>query len=68
VLLRSVWDIDYFWLNNSGGFDNITVMAEPKIEDISSRFDEILQLTGENSYVNWETFTKSSTQFTKTLE
>lgn len=43
-------------------------MAEPTIDDISSRFDEILQLTGENSYVNWETFTKSSTQFTKTLE
>ena len=21
------WNIDYFWLNNSGGFDNITVMA-----------------------------------------
>ena len=38
------------------------------MEDIESHFEEILQLTGEKSYVDWETFTKSSTQFLKTLE
>ncbi|MCB0368049.1 MAG: hypothetical protein KDD45_01090 [Bdellovibrionales bacterium] len=39
-----------------------------KIEDIESRFEEILGLTGEQSFVDWETFTKNSTKFSKTLE
>ncbi len=43
-------------------------MAELKIEDIEQNYDAILELVGQDSYVNWDTFTKSSTEFIKTLE
>lgn len=43
-------------------------MAELKIDDIEQNFDAILELTGQDSYVNWEAFTKGSTEFTKTLD
>jgi hypothetical protein len=43
-------------------------MTELKIDDIEQNFDAILQLTGQDSYVNWDAFTKSSTEFMKSLE
>lgn len=43
-------------------------MSDIKVEDIEANFEKILALTGEDSYVNWEAFTKSSTSFIKTLE
>lgn len=43
-------------------------MTEAKIEDIEKNYQKILQQTGEQSFVNWEQFTKSSTEFMKTLE
>lgn len=43
-------------------------MTEIKIEDILQNFDSILKLTGQDSYVNWESFTKNSTQFIKNLD
>jgi hypothetical protein len=35
-------------------------MTEVKIEDIEQSFDSILQITGQDSYVNWDSFTKNS--------
>lgn len=43
-------------------------MSDIKVEDIEANFEKILAITGEDSYVNWEAFTKSSTGFIKTLE
>jgi DNA-binding GntR family transcriptional regulator len=43
-------------------------MTEIKIEEIEQHFDDILALTGSDSFVNWETFTKSSTDFIRSLE
>lgn len=43
-------------------------MSDIKIEDIEAGFEKILKLTGEDSFVNWEAFTKTSTAFGKTLE
>lgn len=43
-------------------------MADIKIDDIEQNFDSILQLTGQDSYVNWDTFTKSSTEYMKALD
>lgn len=36
-------------------------MTELKIDDIEQNFDSILEITGSESFVNWEAFTKSST-------
>ena len=43
-------------------------MAEVKIENIENSFDDILKATGENSFVEWEAFTKASTGLTKQME
>jgi hypothetical protein len=43
-------------------------MTDIKISDIEANYDHILELTGQDAFVNWETFTKNSTEFIKTLE
>jgi len=43
-------------------------MTDIKIEDLEKNFDTILELVGSDSYVNWETFTKTSTGVSKQLE
>ena len=43
-------------------------MTEITIENIESNFDNILKMTGEDSFVEWESFTKSSTGLTKQME
>ncbi len=43
-------------------------MSDIKPEEIEANFERILGLTGEESYVNWDAFTKSSTSMIKTLE
>ena len=43
-------------------------MAEVKIDDIEKNFDSILQKVGQDSYVNWDSFTKSSSALTKKSE
>jgi hypothetical protein len=43
-------------------------MAEVTIDNLESNFDHILSITGENSFVEWETFTKSSTGLNKQLD
>jgi hypothetical protein len=42
-------------------------MSDIKPEEIEANFERILGLTGEESYVNWDAFTKSSTSMIKTL-
>lgn len=44
------------------------LMAEVKIDDIEKNFDSILQKVGQDSYVNWDSFTKSSSALTKKSE
>lgn len=39
-----------------------------KIDDVEKNFDKIQTLVGEESYVNWEEFTKSSTDVVKTID
>lgn len=43
-------------------------MSEVKIENIESNFDAVLELVGQESFVNWEGFTKSSSQLSKQME
>lgn len=43
-------------------------MSDIKIDDIEQNFDSILEVTGKDSYVNWETFTKNSSEFMKSLD
>jgi hypothetical protein len=43
-------------------------MTEVKIENIESNYDAVLELVGQDSFVNWEAFTKSSTGLTKQME
>jgi hypothetical protein len=40
-------------------------MTEVKIENIETNFENILAQVGENSFVEWDSFTKSSTGLTK---
>jgi len=40
-------------------------MTEVKIEHIEANYDLVLELVGQDSFVNWEGFTKSSTQLKK---
>lgn len=42
--------------------------TELKIDTIEQYYDQILELTGSDSYVEWETFTKSSTDLVKGIE
>jgi hypothetical protein len=43
-------------------------MSDIKIDDIEQNFDSILEVTGKDSYVNWESFTKNSSEFMKSLD
>jgi len=43
-------------------------MSEVKIESIESNFEAVLELVGQESFVNWEGFTKSSSQLSKQME
>lgn len=43
-------------------------MAEVNIETIHANFDHILELVGQESFVEWEAFTKSSTGLTKHID
>lgn len=43
-------------------------MTEVKIENIEGNFDAVLELVGQESFVNWEGFTKSSTQLSRQME
>ncbi len=43
-------------------------MTEVTIESIESNFDHIISLVGEDSFVQWDTFTKSSTGLTKHMD
>lgn len=39
-----------------------------KIEDIEANYEQILSIVGSESYVNWESFTKSSTELVKSID
>jgi hypothetical protein len=43
-------------------------MSEVKIENIEGNFDAVLELVGQESFVNWEGFTKSSSQLSRQME
>jgi hypothetical protein len=43
-------------------------MAEVNIENLESNYDHILSLVGQDSYIEWDTFTKSSTGLTKQID
>jgi hypothetical protein len=43
-------------------------MTEVKIENIEGNFDAVLELVGQESFVNWEGFTKSSSQLSRQME
>lgn len=43
-------------------------MTEVKIQHIEANFDLVLELVGQESFINWEGFTKSSTQLKKQAE
>lgn len=43
-------------------------MTEVNIENIEANFDHILSLVGQDSFVDWESFTKSSTGMTKQID
>jgi hypothetical protein len=43
-------------------------MTEVTIEHIEANFDAVLELVGQESFVNWEGFIKSSTQLKKEAE
>lgn len=43
-------------------------MTEVTIENIESNFEHILSLVGQDSFVEWEAFTKSSTGMTKQID
>ena len=49
-------------------FFYFNTMTEVTIDHIEKSFDQILTTTGENSFVQWETFTKSSTGLTKQMD
>lgn len=43
-------------------------MSEVKVETLEENFDQILQLVGEDSFVDWDSFTKSSSEATKAID
>lgn len=43
-------------------------MTEVKIENIEGNFDAVLELVGQESFVNWDGFTKSSSQLSRQME
>ena len=45
-----------------------TQNPEVKIETVEKNYDRIQELVGEESYVNWEDFTKSSSDVVKTID
>lgn len=45
-----------------------TPATDLKVDTIEPYFDQILALTGDQSYVQWENFTKSSTDLVKNIE
>ena len=42
--------------------------AKVNIEDIEANYDRIFELVGTESYVNWEIFTKTSTDLSKQMD
>ncbi len=43
-------------------------MSQVDIATVEKNFDNILQIVGENPYVDWEKFTKSSSDVVKTID
>jgi hypothetical protein len=43
-------------------------MSEVTIALVEANFDAILEKVGENSYVDWESFTKGSSDVVKTID
>ena len=43
-------------------------MSQVDIATVEKNFENILQIVGENAYVNWDKFTKSSSEVVKTID
>lgn len=43
-------------------------MSQVDIATVEKNFDNIIKIVGENAYVDWEKFTKSSSEVVKTID